>query len=123
MSEFVSLSDTSNPAIKQFNDDLKGLGGSVVVDQQSAGSWASVELIKDALAKASASTPAALSTALTDNTFDLGVLPAPLQFKTPSAACGLPRCFNTNVEVLKISNGSLVDYGSSSRLNSFGANG
>lgn len=111
VSSYRPLTDMSIPAVKQFNEDMAAVDSAYKPDAAAgtaAGTWAGVHVLSQALSEADDSSRAGVTAALTEGTFDVGIMPKPLQFKTPNAECGEPRCFNTAYQLFQITDGKLV---------------
>ena len=111
MSAFRALGDSGIPAVKEYHDGMTANDASWSPEKasaSSAGPWSSVQLLAQAFGKTTETSRSDVATALENNVFNIGILPNPVQFKTPNPVCGEPRCFNTVYQLFQIRDGKPV---------------
>ena len=108
---FPSLTQTSIPAILQYNDDMKKYEPGKPLDDFSLNGWGGMQLLKLVAGKLKNATPATLMKAL--NSINNEPFLWITHFSTkPNPTPGFSRIFNTTVFMEKVVNGKFVQQGS-----------
>lgn len=112
-------SDTSNPTVQAYVSQINAVSSTAAKDEASEWAWMNVYLFAQAAKYGSTYAPADITQSLNTHTFNLGLLP-PVQFSTPVAGCGYPRCFNDWATATEVKNGDLVSANNYQFFNLFG---
>lgn len=108
LATFLPPASTGTPGDEQFLADMKAIGQSGEVDDNSLAAWVSVDLLATAAKNLTVVNRSTLLQALRSTTsFDAGGVTPTLNFSKPGSYATYPRLFNMTVSVGKVENGQI----------------
>lgn len=108
LATFLPPASSGTPGDKQFLADMKAVGDSNEVDDNSLAAWTAVDLLATAAKNVTTVNRSTLLQALKATTsFDAGGVTPPLDFAKPGPYATYPRLFNMTVGVGQIKNGQI----------------